>query len=52
MTANYTYDGRDRLSVRQTLNMTSAGTTQYGYGIWDHVIAETNGSGTVKTNAN
>ena len=44
--ANYTYDARNRLSVRRTLNMTPAGTTHLIHDAWDHVIVETNGAGT------
>lgn len=47
VTAGYAYDAKDRLSVRQTQNMTPSGTTQYLYDAWDHLLAETNGSGTV-----
>ena len=35
--ANYTYDAKNRLSVRQTLNMTPAGTTHLIYDKDDHV---------------
>ena len=47
VTANYTYDAKDRLSVRQTLNMSPAGTTQMLYDVWDHLLAETDGAGHV-----
>ena len=47
ITANYTYDAKNRLSVRQTMAMSPAGTTQYLYDAWDHLLAETDGSGHV-----
>ncbi len=47
VTAKYTYDAKDRLSVRQTLNMSPAGTTQMLYDVWDHLLAETDGAGHV-----
>jgi RHS repeat-associated protein len=47
VTANYIYDAKDRLSVRQTLNMSPAGTTQMLYDVWDHLLAETDGAGHV-----
>ncbi|WP_289016551.1 RHS repeat-associated core domain-containing protein [uncultured Methylobacterium sp.] len=43
--ANYSYDGRNRLSVRQTLNATPSGTTHVIHDVWDHPIVETNGAG-------
>ena len=43
--ANYLYDGSNRLSVRQTLNMTPSGTTHLIHDVWDHVLVETNGAG-------
>ena len=47
VTAKYTYDAKDRLSMRQTLNMSPAGTTQMLYDAWDHLLAETDGAGHV-----
>ena len=44
--ATYKYDAKNRLSVRQTLNMTPAGTTHLIHDKDDHVIVETNGAGT------
>lgn len=44
--ANDTYDSKNRLSIRQTLNMTPAGTTHLIHDKDDHVIVETNGAGT------
>ena len=44
--ANYTYDAKNRLSIRQTLNMTPVGTTHLIHDKDDHVIVETNGAGT------
>ncbi len=43
--ANYSYDGRNRLSIRQTLNATPSGTQHLIHDAWDHVIVETNGAG-------
>ncbi|GJD99630.1 RHS repeat-associated core domain-containing protein [Methylobacterium isbiliense] len=43
--ANYAYDGRNRLSVRQTLNLTPSGTTHLIHDVWDRVLVETNGAG-------
>lgn len=43
--ANYSYDGRNRLSIRQTLNMTPSGTTYMIHDSSDHIIAEIDSSG-------
>jgi RHS repeat-associated protein len=45
VTADYTYDGLERLAIRTTSNMTPAGTTQYVYDRAGHLIAEADSSG-------
>jgi RHS repeat-associated protein len=45
-TADYTYDGLERLAVRVTQNMTPAGTTHYVYDLSGNLIAEATGTGT------
>jgi RHS repeat-associated protein len=45
VTADYTYDGLERLAVRATQNMTPAGTTHYVYDRQGHLIVEASGSG-------
>ncbi|ACA16903.1 RHS protein [Methylobacterium sp. 4-46] len=43
--ANYLYDGKNRLSVRQVVNSTPSGTQHLIHDVWDHVLAETDGAG-------
>ena len=40
MTADYTYDGLERLAIRATQNMTPSGTTHYVYDRSGRLIAE------------
>src|ERR1700692_847597 len=49
VTADYTYDGLERLAIRTTSNMTPAGTTQYVYDLFGHLIAEADSSGNTLT---
>jgi RHS repeat-associated protein len=49
VTADYTYDGLERLAIRATQNMTPAGTTHYVYDLAGHLIAEASGTGTTVT---
>ena len=49
VTADYTYDGLERLAIRTTQNMTPAGTTQYVYDLTGHLIAESDSSGNTLT---
>jgi RHS repeat-associated protein len=49
VTADYTYDGLERLAIRATSNMTPAGTTQYVYDLAGHLIAEADSSGNTLT---
>jgi RHS repeat-associated protein len=51
VTADYTYDGMERLAIRATQNMTPAGTTHYVYDLAGHLIAESTDTGqTVREN--
>lgn len=50
VTANYLYDAKDCLSVRQTLAMSPAGTTWSLYDTWDHLLAETDNAGHILGN--
>lgn len=45
VTADYTYDGLERLAIRSTQNMTPAGTTHYVYDRAGHLIAEATDAG-------
>ncbi len=45
MTADYVYDGLERLAIRTTQNMTPAGTTHYVYDLGGRLIAEANDTG-------
>jgi RHS repeat-associated protein len=45
VTADYTYDGLERLAIRATQNMTPAGTTHYVYDLAGHLIAESTDTG-------
>jgi RHS repeat-associated protein len=45
VTADYTYDGLERLALRVTQNMTPAGTTHYVYDRAGHLIVEADSSG-------
>jgi RHS repeat-associated protein len=45
VTADYTYDGLERLALRVTQNMTPAGTTHYVYDRQGHLIVEADSSG-------
>jgi RHS repeat-associated protein len=49
VTADYTYDGLERLAIRTTSNMTPTGTTQYVYDLGGHLIAEADSSGNTLT---
>jgi YD repeat-containing protein len=49
VTADYTYDGPERLAIRTTSNMTPAGTTQYVYDRAGHLIVEADSSGNTLT---
>jgi RHS repeat-associated protein len=46
VTADYDYDGLERLAIRTTQNMTPAGTTHYVYDRDGHLIAEATNTGT------
>ncbi|MGI8525084.1 MAG: hypothetical protein ACR2K5_02740 [Pseudolabrys sp.] len=46
LTADYSYDGLERLAIRATSNMTPAGTTHYVYDLAGHLIAEATDTGT------
>lgn len=46
VTADYTYDGLERLAIRTTQNIAAAGTTHYVYDLAGHLIAEATGTGT------
>jgi RHS repeat-associated protein len=45
VTADYTYDGLERLALRTTQNMTPAGTTHYVYDLSGRLIAEATNTG-------
>ena len=45
VTADYSYDGLERLAIRATQNMTPAGTTHYVYDLAGHLIAESTDTG-------
>jgi RHS repeat-associated protein len=45
VTADYIYDGLERLALRTTQNMTPAGTTHYVYDLAGHLIAEASDTG-------
>ena len=45
VTADYVYDGLERLALRATQNMTPAGTTHYVYDLAGHLIAEATDTG-------
>jgi RHS repeat-associated protein len=45
VTADYVYDGLERLAIRTTQNMTPAGTTHYVHDLQGHLIAEANDIG-------
>ena len=49
VTADYTYDGLERLAIRTTQNMTPVGTTHYAYDLSGHLISEASGTGTTVT---
>jgi RHS repeat-associated protein len=49
VTADYTYDGRERMAIRSTQNMTPAGTTHYVYDTAGHLLMEASGTGTFLT---
>jgi RHS repeat-associated protein len=49
VTADYSYDGLERLAIRTTQNMTPAGTTHYVYDLAGHLISEASGTGTTVT---
>jgi RHS repeat-associated protein len=46
VTADYVYDGLERLAIRTTQNMVPAGTTHYVYDRDGHLIAEATNTGT------
>jgi RHS repeat-associated protein len=46
VTADYTYDGRERLAIRATQNTTPSGTTHYVYDLAGHLISESIDTGT------
>ena len=48
VTANYSYDGLERMSVRTTQNMTPAGTTHYIYDRAGRLLVEASGTGTTQ----
>lgn len=48
VTADYTYDGLERLAIRVTQNMTPAGTTHYVYDRQGHLIVEADSSGMLR----
>ena len=45
VTADYTYDGLERLAIRTTSNMTPAGTTHYLYDRTGHLLVEADDTG-------
>ncbi len=45
VTADYTYDGLERLAIRTTANMTPAGTTHYLYDRAGHLLVEADDTG-------
>jgi len=45
VTADYTYDGLERMAIRTTLNMTPAGTTHYLYDLAGRLLAEADDTG-------
>jgi len=45
VTADYTYDGLERLAIRTTQNMTPAGTTHYLYDLSGHLLVEAGDTG-------
>jgi len=48
VTANYGYDGLERMSVRTTQNMTPSGTTHYIYDRAGRLLVEASGTGTTQ----
>lgn len=48
VTANYTYDGLERMAVRTTQNMTPSGTTHYVYDQAGRLLVEASGTGTTQ----
>jgi RHS repeat-associated protein len=48
VTANYTYDGLERMAVRTTQNMTPSGTTHYIYDRAGRLLVEASGTGTTQ----
>jgi RHS repeat-associated protein len=46
VTADYTYDGVERMAIRTTQNMTPAGTTHYVYDAAGRLLVEASGTGT------
>ncbi|MEW6643057.1 MAG: RHS repeat-associated core domain-containing protein [Pseudomonadota bacterium] len=49
VTADYTYDGLERLAIRTTQNMTPAGTTHYLYDRVGRLLTEASSSGAIAT---
>jgi RHS repeat-associated protein len=49
VTANYTYDGLERLALRTTQNMTPAGTTHFLYDRAGRLLVEASSAGTTET---
>jgi RHS repeat-associated protein len=45
VTANYTYDGLERMAIRTTQNMTPAGTAHYLYDLDGHLLVEADAAG-------
>jgi RHS repeat-associated protein len=45
VTADYTYDGLERLAIRTTQNMSPAGTTHYLYDLAGHLLVEADDTG-------
>ena len=45
VTADYTYDGLERMAIRTTSNMTPAGTTHYLYDLTGHLLVEADDAG-------
>jgi uncharacterized protein RhaS with RHS repeats len=45
VTADYTYDGLERLAIRNLQNMTPAGTTHYLYDLAGHLLVEADDTG-------
>jgi YD repeat-containing protein len=45
VTADYTYDGLERLAIRTTQNMTPAGTTHYVYDLAGRLLVEVDDNG-------